>query len=367
MPEIHFGPIVASVFLLAVMPPAAVADSPLQCEPAAQAFLAALPPAEHARAVAAFEPGPREAWSYRPGVNLRKEGLRTGEMTDEQRRLGHALIRCGLSTQGYQKAAAIIRLDDVARENFRKLIFVNPSTPVEVGNEFYWLTVFGEPRPDRPWGWQVEGHHLALNFTAAGGEVSITPAFMGADPAEIREGPFAGFRVLDGEVARAFDLMASLRPDQRNKAVISDKVPQGLFTSPERAQSLARFEGLPASDFDATQRELLVALISEYVENAPAATAARVMAQVGGAAVAQLHFAWMGPTAPGSAVYYRVHGPSLLIEFDHAANIRSKALEPDPNHIHTIMRIPGEDYGEDLLARHYRDSPHHRPPGGAAQ
>jgi hypothetical protein len=360
--KIHLGPIVASVFLLAVMPPAAVADSPLQCEPAAQAFLAALAPAEQARAVAAFAPGPREAWSYRPGVNLRKDGLRTGDMSDAQRRAGHALLRCGLSTQGYQKAAAIIRLDDVVRENFRQLVFATASTPVDVGKEFYWLTVFGEPRADRPWGWQIEGHHLALNFTAVDGAVTITPAFMGADPAEIREGPFAGFRVLDGEVARAFDLMASLRPDQRNKAVISDKVPQGLFTSPERAQSLASFEGLPASELDPAQRLLLLALVREYVDNAAPATAARVMQRLNDEPMAQLHFAWMGPTVPGSAVYYRVHGPSLLVEFDHAANIRSKALEPDPNHIHTIMRIPGEDYGEDLLARHYRDSPHHRPP-----
>jgi hypothetical protein len=354
------GAALALLFASIALP--AVAHDALSpdCETDASNLIGSLSATQKPRAMAAFTEGPRQAWSYRPGSQSRKEGVRTGEMSDEQRRLAHALIGCGLSAQGYQKAAAIMRLDDVARETVAQVVFPPAGMPVEVGKEYYWLTLFGDPLRDRPWGWQLEGHHLALNFTAVDGAITVTPAFFGADPAEIQTGPLAGFRVLDGEEHHGFALMAALTSGQKARALLAGEVPRGLFSSPERQQALQRFEGLPAAELDNAQQQLLWQLIDEYLGNAPVATAIRARERIRRDGAERIHFAWMGAVERGRAFYYRVHGPSILIEFDHAANIRSKALEPDPNHIHTLMWMPGEDYGGDLLARHYRESPHHQ-------
>ncbi len=335
-----------------------------RCAAAAQEFLRSLDADARAKAAWPFEIPGRQAWSYRPGSEFREQGLAFVEMSDRQRVLAHRLMACGLSTQGYQKSAGIIRLDDLVAETIGDIVFPT-SGPVEIGKEFYWLAVFGEPLtdsgPGKPWGWQLEGHHLALNFTVVDGLVAVTPTFMGADPSEVRSGPLAGWRLLDGEEIRAFDLMASLTDEQRAKAILSDEVHRGIFTGAGRGDELKEFSGLRVDSMSAPQRQLMWLLINEYVQNVDPVQADEIVGRILQDGLERLYFGWMGPVARDSAIYYRIHGPSILIEFNHGTNIRSRELEADPNHIHTIMRIPGRDFGADLLRRHYEESPDHQP------
>jgi len=329
-----------------------------RCASAAAAYLEALDVAQKDRAIASFDSPERHKWAYLTGSKVRTHGLRIGAMSEPQKVLAHRLIACGLSTQGYQKAAGIIRLDDLVRERMDALIFPTTSD-FEIGRDFYWLGIFGTPGGNKPWGWQLEGHHLGLNFTVVGDSISVTPAFMGADPAEVQTGPLAGWRLLGREEDLAFDLMQSLSDQQRGRAVLADQVPPGIFTSPGRAAALTEFAGLPAAEMTAPQRQLLWLLIGEYIQNAEPGGADRVIGQILENGSGSIYFAWMGPTDAGSAIYYRIHGPGILIEFDHGSNVRAPKLGPDPNHIHSIMRVPGGDFGADLLRRHYEESPDH--------
>jgi hypothetical protein len=330
-----------------------------RCTDVAVAYIDTLGSEQRDRATTSFDSPERTKWGYLTGGKSRTHGLVMGDMSERQKVLAHRLIACGLSTQGYQKAAGIIRLDDLVRQRMDALIFPTTSD-FEIGSDFYWLGIFGTPGDGSPWGWQLEGHHLGLNFTVVGESISVTPAFMGADPAEVQSGPLAGWRLLGREEDLAFELMRSLNERQRSRVVLAAEVPRGIFTSPGRGASLTGFAGLPAAEMTAQQRRLLWLLIGEYVQNAEPAVADRILGQLLENGSESIHFAWMGPTEAGSAIYYRIHGPNILIEFDHGSNVSSPKLGPDPNHIHSIMRTPGHDFGEDLLRRHYEQSPAHR-------
>ena len=330
-----------------------------QCAIAGAAYLAALDDDQREKAAHPFEIPERRDWAYVTGSKTRKQGLAIGDMTDHQRVLMHRLIRCGLSTQGYQKSAGIMHMDDLVRENIATII---TSGEIEIGKEYYWLAIFGDPKTEEPWGWQLEGHHLGLNFTSIDGSLAVTPAFMGADPAEVQSGPLAGWRLLGGEEERAYALIASLTDSQRRQAVIGDEIPRGLFTLPGRADALNKFSGLSVASMSGPQRQLLWLLIDEYVQNMEPSIADHMIGDLLQDGWDHLYFAWMGSTAYGGVMYYRIHGPSILIEFDHASTVLNPKLGPNSNHIHTIMRVPGRDFGEDLLQQHYLNSPAHQAP-----
>ena len=327
------------------------------CGTAAAAFLSALSAEQRTEAVWPFEHDGRKKWTNLPGSRFRDEGLSFGDMTEAQRVLGHRLVQCGLSSQGYQKATGIMRIDDYLWSKLE-----DPSQQPEdfnYGHGYYWLGVFGDPTGGAPWGWQLDGHHLGLNFTVANGQVEVTPAFFGVRPNEVPDGPYAGWRILGEEEDKALALVGSLNANQRARAVLDEKVPDEIFTGPERGDALTETVGLPASDMTAEQRARLDRLIEEYVRNMEPESADPLLARIAADGPGSLHFAWMGGTTPGSAFYYRVHGPSVLIEFDHTrlpSRTREEVCEPDVSHIHTVMRQPGQDYGADLLRRHYQES-----------
>ena len=214
-----------------------------------------------------------------------------------------------------------------------------------IGN--YWVAMFGEPVRGKPWAWLLTGHHLGATFTCAGGRVAAAPLFLGAQPLEDLTGPYAGFTVLSHEGLRGLDLVSSLHPEQARVAVLSTEPGfSDVLTGVGRRDSLSRFEGLPAGDLDPPQQRLLHALVDEYVRNADFDAAERHLDAIQRAGLDQLHFSWRGPTNDiRSPFYYRIHGPRLIIEF---------AVQ-EPNHIHTIMRDPQNDYGMDWLGLHYEE------------
>ncbi len=326
------------------------------CTVAASAFLSSLSDDQRAEAVRTFDHPGRKKWSNLPGARLREEGLAFGDMNEEQRKLGHRLVQCGLSSQGYQKATGVMRIDDYL---YSKLDDPETQNVMDRGHGFYWLGIFGDPAGDAPWGWQLDGHHLGLNFTVANGTMEVTPAFIGIQPNEVPDGPYAGWRIMGEEEDRALAVIGSLTASQRTRAILADTVPEGIFTGPERGDALTEIVGLPASEMNEEQRVLLQLLIDEYVRNMEPESADQLLARIAADGSSALHFAWMGGTRLGEAFYYRIHSPSVLIEFDHTVNvnlIREGIREIDVNHIHSVMRQPGQDYGADALRRHYEES-----------
>jgi hypothetical protein len=196
------------------------------------------------------------------------------------------------------------------------------------------------------------------DFTILNGEVIGTPALWGAQPDEIQSGTEAGWRVFIAERAKGFALIQALNPQQRGKAILSEKLPQGIFTGPRRDKALQTIDGLPASAMTKEQQTLLWSLIDEYVNNQAPAAAQAHRRKIERDGFAKVHFAWMGPVDTKRSIYFRVHGPSLLIEYDNTGAGRE---ERDSNHIHSVYRDPSNDYGEDLLKKHYQAFPHGQP------
>ena len=342
------------------LPQADVPATAARMTASASEFLDGLSEAQLGEALFALDDAEaRTRWSNLPSVMYDRGGVRLGDLSDAQHRSLHALLRTSTSSQGYHKIAGIIWIDDVLSDEVR-------AERGEVGgfmarlieswsSENYWVAFFGDPRSDTRWGWLLTGHHLAASFTVVDDQVAFTPLFLGAEPYEIASGPYAGYRALSHEVERGYDLVQSLTTEQRTHAVVSDGVPDDILEGPGRRASLMQFEGITASSLTAHQQLLLHRLIAEYVRNADHDAAEAHLQKIERDGTDSLHFAWMGPTDDISLrYYYRVHGPSILIEYVRERGVGGAGA----NHVHSIVRDPHNDYGEDWLQMHYRE--HHR-------
>jgi len=302
---------------------------------AAVAFLDALPPEARRRAMFAVSDKERLNWHYVPRS---REGVPFKDMPGVARAAAHELMKASLSAAGYGKAVNIIRLEEVLRRLETFGLMRDP--------ENYAFTVFGAPGSSGPWGWRLEGHHLSLNFTLVPGKpVAMTPAFFGANPAQVPSGPQRGFRALAAEQDLGRVLIQSLSDAQKSRAVIAAHSLGDIVSGPGRAESLATPAGLPLADMTGDQRTQAIRLVEEYARNMRSELAEQELARMRQADPVLIHFAWAGPIVPGKAHYYRLHGPTLLIEYDNSQN--------DANHIHSVWHDPRRDFGLDLLKAHY--------------
>ena len=334
---------------------------------AANRFLDSLSAEQRAVATRPFEDNAaRVNWSNLPASTAPRHGVALAELSPEQRQAAHSLLIAAMSSQGYGKTAAIMWIDDILRVEEAEWLASATLTPEQrarwepvnqsrsSGN--YWFVVFGDPSSSR-WGWAISGHHLAANFTVVDGRIAFTPLFLGAAPQTVGSGPYAGWSVLQHEIDRGFALVASLNEDQRRQAVIADAVTNDLFTGRGRKDSLAAPIGLPASQLDARQQAQLWGLIGEFVGDATDGAAAAQMESIRADGLASLHLAWWGPTDdPAQRFMYRIHGPSILIEYARENDNRGSG--GPGNHVHAIVRDPRNDYGEDWLGRHYTEHAH---------
>ena len=321
---------------------------------AAVAFLQGLSPELRKQVTFSMEDKERRAWSNLPATSFKREGVSFKEMSPEQRSLAHKLLQSTLSTQGYLKTTGIMHLDELLKAMAAQR---RPNRTPMFGHDLYWIGIFGDPAKDSSWGWQLDGHHLALNITVVGNEVSVRPAFMGSDPARLPEGTYAGWKVQRAEDEKGKKLFASLNEEQRAKAIIDKVAPRDVITGPTRGDQLKTPTGLPASELNTNQRRLLVSLIDEYAHNYEHNIAHIQMDRIMKSGLDKIHFAWAG-TEENKPYYYRIHGPTVIIEFD---NHYPPGRNSGPiNHIHTVFREPGNDYGDDLLRRHLLESPHHQ-------
>ena len=366
---------------------------------AAAAWLDALDPAQRAAAAGAA-PGAdteseteRQRWFYTPTDH---GGLPLGAQRPAQQRLAHQLVAAGLSTAGYVTVATIIGLDNVLDHAEGWSAYWGRERGRDPG--LYYLRVFGEPGGTAPWGWRFGGHHVSLNNLIVGGAVrSMTPCFLGADPATSPLLGPAPLRPLAGAEDLARELVRSLDPDRAARAILLNRAPSDIiggnrsriadgdqmmylrdlwrrpFTEPQLAERVAGMDaageaesgyqtedyrrlaltnipkGLPARELGAGQRDVLRALLGTYLGRVPDGLSPRPDYD-DDATLDAVHLAWAGATAAGAPHYYRLQGPRLLIEYD---NTQRRA-----NHAHSVWRDPDADFGHDILAAHL--AAHHR-------
>lgn len=336
-------PMAVAVTLLATDHPASAVGQQAQAPSivaAGERFLELLDDSARAKATYPFDDAERFNWHFVP---RERNGLPFKAMTLEQRRTAHALMQRSLSARGYLKAVGVTQLERLLYALSNESAFRDP--------ERYFVTVFGTPATAAPWGWRLEGHHLSLNFTLDGGEMAATPAFLGANPHEVRSGHLMGWRLLGVEEDLGRQLVRSLSPEQLRRALIAAEAPRDIITGNAREAVLERFEGIAASELTDAQRELLMELVAQYVGNAAPPAPRSQLDRLGASGWDKLYFAWAGSLDPGRGHYYRVHGPSILIEYDNT--------QDDANHAHTVWRDLERDFGGDLLRRHYEESGHH--------
>ena len=299
------------------------------------------------RSAARFEfDGPeRRDWHFVP---KERTGVGLHEMNLEQRRAAHELIRTALSNRGYLKAIAIMSLEQVLRE----VESDRPDVESIRHPAKYWFAVYGEPGRKDPWGWRIEGHHLSLNLTIVPGHgISVAPAFLGANPAEIRTGNMAGVRVLGQEEDLARDLLGALSPQQRSKALISETAPDDVLTAPGASLDIGERVGVAYGAMKKPQQQTLRQLVRELAGCFRQQLARIELQTIEDAGWDKVHFAWAGSTEPGDGHYFRIHGPEFVIEYDNTQN--------DANHIHIVWHSLDNDFAADALKRHYETSPHH--------
>jgi hypothetical protein len=271
------------------------------CVIAANAWIDSLDAEQKSIAVWPFDEEIRSDWHYLnnlPPIYMRNQGLAFKAMTPEQRILGHELLRCGLSSQGYQKTTGIMIMESVGWGRLPdKGIEMAKRMSDTVGTmDAYWLAIFGNPSSDGPWQWQLEGHHVAVNFTFSGDDVSVTPTFLGSRPNVVEEGEFAGWHALGYEKDRAYALLSSMDEGQRQKAVIADVVANNIFTDPQRLEVFDGYSGLAASEMSERQKDLLWRVINEYVLNYDYEVSDDRIAEIEKDGIENVHFAWMGET-----------------------------------------------------------------------
>ncbi len=325
--------------LCVLLGPAHAHDPEEDMAEAAKNFLASLDEAQKKAAVFEFKADERENFHFVPKD---RQGLPVKAMKPEQLPLAYALLNSGLSTHGFAKATTIMSLEQILHE-------------LEGGAEHrdpgrYFFSVFGEPGEKGVWGWRCEGHHCSVNFTIVNGKFSATPNFFGANPGEVKSGPRQGLRVLADEEDRGRALVKSLDEAQQKVAILSDRAPSDIFTGAQRKIDPLSPGGLAASALSAEQKQSLRALIDTYLRRARAEVADAEWKQIEAAGFDAIHFAWMGGLEKGQGHYYRVQGPTFLLEYDNT--------QGGANHPHTVWREFNGDFGRDILAEHYQNADH---------
>ncbi len=296
-----------------------------------------------------------EAWRRWSNIHpwLMRHGICLADLDGNQREVALALMREAMSAPGYQAARDVMRLNEHALEITGK--------PEEYGEWFYWVSIFGTPSPEQPWGWQIDGHHLNLNCFVLGDQLALTPIFMGSEPVLARFGKHQGTRVFAAEEERGYALMRALSSEERQRATIGQDLPSELFTAAFNDNRRIEPVGIRYDELPAEGRERLEALLAAYVGRIrPGHSEIRyseVKRHLG-----ETRFAWIGPFDDASPFYYRILSPVILVEFDHQSGIIYDNDKPSRDHIHTVVRTPnGNDYGKDLLRQHYARHDHSHP------
>ena len=296
---------------------------------AARQFLGALDPAQQKQATFPLTDKERENWFFTP---VPRQGLALKQMNESQRALGLALLRTGLGQRGIVRAEAIMSMELVLKE------LEKDTPPGRRDPNNYLITIFGTPSEKNSWGWRFEGHHLSFNFTLIdGAHVFFAPAFIGSNPGEVLAGPRKGERVLGEEEDLGLALINALDDAQRKIAIIAPEAPKEIVTANKHRVDPLAPAGIAAAQLTPAQREQLFGLVKVYAARGRTELADETFAKITAAGLDQVTFAWAGALVRSKATYYRIQGPTFLIEFDNSQN--------NANHIHTVFRDFKGDFG----------------------
>lgn len=304
---------------------------------AAVAWLSSLTDSQRREAQLHWSSNARERWHYvprsRPGVTLRA-------MDDRQTAAAWNVLGSLLSTRGLDQVRGQLRIEEILGELTGNRSFRDP------GN--YALVVFGDPAGTAAWAWRFEGHHLSINVLVAPEHgVAVTPTFFGANPASVPKGhAHGGFRLLGAEEDAVFSLMQSIEGRQREEAIISNRSLGDIVAGPGRELSLQSKEGIALASLTEAQRGGVARILELYAETMRPEIANAAMARVREAGLEQIHFAWAGSLTRGQPHYFRIHGPTALIEYDNTQN--------GANHVHSVWIDPLGVFGRDMLRAHYQ-------------
>lgn len=318
---------------------------------AAEAFLASLKPVQRAKTVFPVETPEWRKWSnIHP--TLMRHGMPLFEMSDAQRDRAFALLRESLSAEGFQTARDVMRLNETVLEMTGRL--------AEYGEDLYWLSIMGTPSATDPWGWQIDGHHLNVNYFILGDQVVMTPAFLGSEPVHATTGRYAGTRVFKADEDLGLAMIRALSGEQRAKAIIAAESKGEVLTAAFRDNLKINYAGVRYDELSNRQHDSLLHLIELHVGRMRPGHAEVKLAEVK-RHLRDTYFCWMGGIEDDSVFYYRVQSPVVIIEFDHQRGIAFRQYtKPYKDHIHVVVRTPnGNDYGKDLLRQHYERSHHY--------
>ena len=323
---------------------------------ATERFLATLSPEQRARTMFADDDDEWRKWMNQHFYV--RQGVGFVEMSEPQREAAFAMLRASLSARGLRTTRDIMRLNETLAEL--------TGNHDEYGEWLYWITVMGTPSEREPWGWQLDGHHLNVNYFVLGDQVVMTPTFMGSEPDRATSGRYAGTVVLEDEQRLGVAMIRSLGAEQRAKAIVEvSKTGNNNVSEAFRDNVVLDYAGIRATELTSAQRSQLLALVEQYVGNLREGHAAVRMEEVR-RHLDDTWFAWLGGTDSTSVFYYRIQSPVILIEFDHQRPVALRNVErgvPTRQHIHTVVRTPnGNDYGTDLLREHHRRHPHPHDP-----
>ncbi len=317
---------------------------------AASTFLATLSPSQLMRTQFHVQDLEWRRWLNVDNGIYSRRGTPLAEMSAEQKEAAMALLSASLSARGVEQSRAIMLTDQALKE-------LNPDIADFFDPELYYFTIMGTPSATEPWGWQLDGHHLIINYFVLGDQVVMTPTFWGGEPVHSRQGSTAGNVVLQAQQDLGLALMQSLTPAQREIATIgAAKTEDNMIAGAYQDNREIDYAGLSGSTMSPLQRQMLLALIESYIGAMDEGHAAIRMDEIA-AHLDETHFAWIGSSEDDAVFYYRVHSPVVLIEFDHQNPVGTGMInqrgKPTRDHIHSIVRTPnGNDYGRDLLSQH---------------
>lgn len=309
----------------------------------ANEFLNSLNSDQKQKALIEFDDETRTRWHYFPSTMYSREGIPLKELNSSQKKLVHKLLQTYLSVNGYKKATDAIKVEGILKDL--------TNSPATRNNELYYTTFYGKPSSDKPWGWSFEGHHLSLNFTVEGNNISYVPIFYGANPAIVKSGPDKGFRSLKNEEDMGLKLIGMLDASQQEKAIFSSSTSGDIESKNNSEISPLKQKGIAVSEMNAEQQKVLFELINEYISSAPKNVAEIRTNTIKSEEIKDIYFAWAGETKLEKAHYYSIQGKTFLIEFDNTQN--------NANHIHAVWRNFDGDFGRDLIKEHLNSSHHH--------
>ncbi|WMI68990.1 DUF3500 domain-containing protein [Mangrovimonas sp. YM274] len=320
-------------------------------------FIETLSTENKAEILLQFNDSLRTKWTNLPVGLAKRPGLKYGELSDNAKIKFHELLITIFSSQGYLKTTSVMQLDDMLNTSIDEAVkrkLIKPEMAPKIRDlqwdyNNYYISIWGTPSTETPWSLKFEGHHLSINMTIASKNVSFTPMFIGADPALIPYTKHVGLRVLSKEEDYGIKLINSLNESQQQRATLSQDVPKDIITNPNNPHRITTYYGIQGIDLNSNQKEILIQLIKEYINNLETQKASEFLSTIETSGIDNIYFAWIGSYQSKSSHYYIINGPDFIIEYDN---------QNKGNHIHTIWRDKANDFGEDLLKTHHLNHKH---------